>query len=135
MKLYLLFWCQQLFLLQRVENQLQVFVSDISMWCNEVDDNLPYSNNSFFNYLSAWYFWDEQDGWIYWEFAHIRLNYIESLWLSKLWLTEISCTLIEVLEDKKVNCYKQTTQMNSIISLIFNLFLSGQWFDMRNICG
>ncbi len=48
MKLYLLFWCQQLFLLQRIENQFQVFVSDISMWCDEGDDNLPYSDNSFF---------------------------------------------------------------------------------------
>ncbi len=47
MKLYLLFWCQQLFLLERIENQLQVFMSGISMWCNERDDNLPYSNNSF----------------------------------------------------------------------------------------
>jgi hypothetical protein len=27
---------------------------------------------------------------------------------------------------KKVNCYNQTTQMNSITSHLFNLFLSGQ---------
>ncbi len=77
MKLYLMFWCQQCFLLQRIENQLQVFVSDISMWCIEGDDNLPYSKNSFFlTFLPARYFWDQR---IRCEWVNMMVEYIENM--------------------------------------------------------
>ncbi len=76
------------------------------MLCNEGDDNLPYSDNSFFSPIFLLDIFETKEldkNELTWEYAHIWLDFIESVWFSKFWHTEISRTLwwIEVLEDKK----------------------------------